>query len=339
MNFYATRDYLDVIAEVYFKGRHASIEDVRIGSDVFRLLVVDGKHVVTSAQFLDYHEPLDTSEIGTITRETNYADFVARDIIAPDQWDQYRFKGFEAAPFIDWSMFPSYDDYATYLHGRNKRFARTHANRKRKLVDAFGELSFKMDDDQDDVLDLVRLWKKRQLRNSGEIDYYADPKTMEYLDLLRRRGRLLSTTLRAAGRLVSASLGFVHDGIWVCWVFAFDPKLANYSCGHHLLHEMFKESYRLGHRQFDFSIGGEDYKMIYATHIRLLGTIGQPPLPRRVGAWAKRELRERTPSMFQVVKHLKKVANRNKSIYQSWLHGTEERGRTVLPAAWSRFAQ
>jgi hypothetical protein len=30
MNFYASREYLDVISEVYFKGRSVSIEDVCI---------------------------------------------------------------------------------------------------------------------------------------------------------------------------------------------------------------------------------------------------------------------------------------------------------------------
>ena len=41
---------------------------------------------------------------------------------------------------------------------------------------------------------------------------------------------------------------------------------------------MLEESYRRGHREFDFSRSAQDYKTLYATRVRLLGTEGRPPL-------------------------------------------------------------
>ncbi|NNK91472.1 MAG: GNAT family N-acetyltransferase, partial [Acidimicrobiia bacterium] len=98
-----------------------------------------------------------------------------------------------------------------------------------------------------------------------------------------------SSTLRADGRLISVWLGFVHDDVWSGWIFAYDPDPAirKYSAGKQLLHSMLEESHRLGHREFDFSIGDEDYKWFFATHARVLGPVGQPPISERVRTSAR----------------------------------------------------
>jgi CelD/BcsL family acetyltransferase involved in cellulose biosynthesis len=50
---------------------------------------------------------------------------------------------------------------------------------------------------------------------------------------------------------------------------------------------MLEESYRRKHREFDFSIGDEDYKRLYTTHARLLGPIGRAPVQQRILARVK----------------------------------------------------
>ena len=318
MNFYASPEYLAVVAEAYFKGRSTSVEDVRIGDDVLRLLVVDGKQVITGTQFLDYHEPLTGEEIHTPTRKFGYAERVMRGVIEQAEWDTDAFKGLEPAPYVDWSRFPTFDHYMADIRTRRKGILRENERRRRRLVDNLGEIVFCMDDKQDDVFELARRWKSQQLQETGERDYFLDPKNIAYFKLLREKGLLTSSTLRASGRLLSVWLGFIYDGVWSGWIFTYDrnPELRNYSLGHQLLRSMLEESHRLKHREFDFSIGNEDYKWTYATHARLLGSIGREPLQNRLLARAKSEAKKIlsfNPRLLEMALALKKELRKRRN--------------------------
>ena len=94
MSFYTSPEYLKAVAQIYFRGRDTSIQDVRIGDDVLRLLVVDNRHVVTSAPFLDYHQPLPQPGSGTARREFSYAKPVVRRIVEISEWEPAAFEGF-----------------------------------------------------------------------------------------------------------------------------------------------------------------------------------------------------------------------------------------------------
>ena len=307
MNFYASSQYLDVLAEVYFSGRRTRVVDVRIGDDVLRLLEVDRKQVITSAQFLDYHEPLRPEETRAPPRDFAFADAVSRRVIELAQWDPAAFPRLELAPYVDWSMFPTYEDYKTYLVTRQRGIVRDRERRGRRLAETVGELVFTMDDTQDDVVELAMRWKSAQLRETGQRDYCADPKTAAFFAMLRQRGLLTSSTLRASGRLLSAWLGFVHEGVWSGWIFTYDPELSKYSAGHQLLSAMLEESHRRKHLQFDFSIGPESYKMLYATHGRLLGPIGRTPVFQQVYSRMIIEAGKRTPSLLARARTLKRA--------------------------------
>jgi len=307
MNFYASRGYLDAAAAVYFKSRDVAIEDVKIGDDVLRLLVVDNRRIVTRLQFLDFHEPLLESEVHGSIRQGRYARFVTRGSIRRNEWNPAAFPQFEIAPYIDWSEFRSFDDYKDQLLQRHKGLVRDRERRWRSLSAAHGELAFTMNDSRDDVLACARQWKSQQLRETGHTDYFSTPKTMEFLETLRDRNLLVSSTLRAAGRLLSVWIGFVHDGRWSGWIFTYDPAFRKYSVGHQLLSCMLEESYRLGHREFDFSDGCHDYKMMHATHCRLLGDIGRPPLGRSFVTFAKGALRQQSPELLRTIQGLKRT--------------------------------
>lgn len=307
MNFYASPEYLEVLAEVYFSGHRTRVVDVRIGKDVLRLLEVDDSRVITSAQFLDYHEPLNDADIRTPIRSYGYAESVSRSVIELAQWDPVAFPGLDLAPYVDWSAFPTWNDYQAHIVTRQRGIVRDRERRGRRLAEKVGELVFSMDDAQDDVVELALQWKSRQLRETGQRDYAADPKTVEYLKLLRQKGLITSSTLRASGRLLSAWIGFVHDRVWSGWIFTYDPALAKYSVGHQLLSAMLEESHRLKHLQFDFSIGAESYKMLYATHGRLLGPIGRPPVMRQIYASVMRVALQRTPSLLEHARTLKRA--------------------------------
>lgn len=289
MKFYSSPEYLALVSEAYFKGLRTSVEDVRIEQDVLRLLVVDDRRVITDVAFLDYHEPLAQAEIRWPTRTHGYARWVTRGVIEASDRDAHALPELETAPYVDWSKFPSFDAYTTFVKTRRKGIVKEHERRRRRLAEKFGELTFSVDDRRDDVFELARRWKRQQLLATGANDYLANPQNVEYLRLARERGVLLSSTLRAGGRLLSVWMGFIHDDVWSGWVFAYDhdPELRKYSPGHQLLRSMLEESHRRKHREFDFSIGSEEYKWVYASHARLLGPIGRAPLPQRVVTLAK----------------------------------------------------
>jgi hypothetical protein len=298
MNFYASRGFLETAAAVYFKGRSATIENVRFSDAVLRLLVLDGRKIVTRLQFLDYHQPLGKDEIAGPIREGRYAENVCRGVTEADAWDGESPSGMALVPFIDWSRFSGFEDFRQGLLDRHRGLMRDRERRGRALAARYGALSFSMDDRASDVLAAARAWKGRQLREIGYPDLFENPQTMDFFERLRERGLLVSSTLRAGGRLVSLWLGFVHEGVWSGWIFTYDPDLRKYSPGHQLLIRMMKEGCRLRHREFDFSGCAQDYMMIYATHGRVVGSIGRPSPARATVLYARDMLRAHSPSLF-----------------------------------------
>ena len=310
MNFYASPEYLDAIAQVYYPGRRTSIEDVRIGEDVLRLLVVDGYQVICSAAFLDYHQPLRPAETTAVSREFAHAKHVVRRTVELSGVQPAAFEGDDLAPFAGWRMFRSFDDYRDYILKRNKGLIKERERRGRRLAEALGNLTFRMHDACDDALETARMWKTQQLQRTGKANWFADARTMKFLYLLRERGLLTVSTLRASERLLAVWVGFVYDGVWSGWLFTYDQELSKFSPGHQLLNGMLEESFRRKHREFDFSAGAEDYKFIYATHARILGSAGTPPLRERLFEQAKSAVRRQSPKLFQIARAVRKEINR-----------------------------
>jgi CelD/BcsL family acetyltransferase involved in cellulose biosynthesis len=126
-------------------------------------------------------------------------------------------------------------------------------------------------------------WKSQQMLETLGFDAFADERNRRFFPELRAAGLLNASTLRAEGRLLAAWLGAVHDGRWYGWIFTYDrdPALRKLSLGRLLLYRMLEESHRLGHREFDFSIGEEPYKWFFATHARMIAPLGTPPLRLR----------------------------------------------------------
>jgi CelD/BcsL family acetyltransferase involved in cellulose biosynthesis len=307
MNFYASRDFLDAAAPVYFKDRDTAIEDVRFGDDVLRLLVVDGRRIVTNLPFLDYHQPLVAAEIGERVRLGRFAENVVRGAVSCAVWrPDARLR--EGAPYVDWSGFGAFEDYRALILDRHRGFVRDCERRRRRLAADHGELNFAMNDGGADVFAFARTFKSRHLRNTGHDDFFARPETMAFFNALRERQMLVSSSLRAGGCLVAVWIGFVHDGSWSGWIFTHDPAFRKYAAGHQLLASMLEESFRRRRREFDFSIGDEDYKMVYATHVRQLGPVGRKPLGRMIADAAKDGLRQRAPNLFRTARRLKRMA-------------------------------
>ncbi len=310
MNFYASPEYLESVAEVCCKGKPWRIDDVRIDGRVLRLLVIGKKRLLTNVRFLDYHVPLQDSEIHSAVPGTAYAKSVALGVMKLSECKAGAAKGLELAPYVDWSRFPTYNDYKAFILSRNRGLVRERERRGRRLAETFGESVFRMHDELDNVLPLAQQWKGRQLLETGSENWIIDPQVTEFLNVLRRKGLLVCSTLRVSARVAAVWIGFIYQGCWSGWIFTHDPQLAKYSVGHHLVNAMLEESYKLKHREFDFSEGAEDYKMIYATHVRLLGPIGGRPLGQRLKLRAKEVVKQSVPKLLQLAQYLKKEINK-----------------------------
>lgn len=313
MNLFSSPEFLRAIADTYFKGQSTAIEDVRVGSEVLRLLVVDDERVITNIRFLDYHVPITGARLHDIDRKVASAPFVVRGIIDQTEWERGLQNDFVPAPYLDWSQFPAFDDYRKFIKQRRRDSVRKLERLRRRMVEKFGGVHFCANDERSDVLEFARRWKSRQLRASGENDYFADTRTMEFFELLRARSLLTSSSLRTAdGQLLSAWLGAIHEKVWSGWIFTYDhtPEIAYFSPGHQLVQSMFEESQPLGHREFDFPIGGNEYKWMYATHVRLLGWLGQPPLTQRMLDRARRQATKyvsERPRLRRVAQSVKRI--------------------------------
>lgn len=309
MNFFASDAYLNLVGEVYFPGRSRAIRTVSVEGRRLRLLEVDGRFV-TNLTFLDYHDPFPPSAAGEGADRhwpevRAFAPWVVRDIVPAERCDMVCDEQRDVAPFVDWTRFSSFEDYWGTVRGRPN--VREYERRLRRLSDAYGPVTFTPFDQGDDVLDLCRAWKSRQLRLSGLDDFYDDPTNVRFFKALRDRGLLFAATLRASGHLLSAWLGVIHDGSLSGWIFthAPDPELKKYSPGQGLLQHLLRYSYEQGHRQLDFSVGAGEYKTLYATDVRILGPVGRQPFPKAVRRKARQLLKDalRThPALFERMK-------------------------------------
>ena len=92
------------------------------------------------------------------------------------------------------------------------------------------------------------------------------------------------------------------EGRLYSWLPAHDPRHASLGPGRILLKWLMAESRARGHREFDFLIGGEEYKWQFATHARVVGPIGTPPLALRARQLARTTVRsalQRSPPVWR----------------------------------------
>jgi CelD/BcsL family acetyltransferase involved in cellulose biosynthesis len=310
MNFFASRVYLDTVSSVYFAGKKTQIQDFEVDGQVYRFLVVEGRRVLTDWVFLDYREALAPSEIDKPQKRDIYIEGAVRDVVTVEKWQSPDFNRWgKPSPFVDFTGFATYEDYRTHIYKRGRDRFKKNTRLRERLGQDFGELEFTLDDLAPDVLDLSLKWKSQQLRETELPDLFAKPQNTEFFRELRRRNGLRASTLRARGRLLSAWLGFVHEGVWSGWIFTYDhdPALKKYSLGWQLMESMLEECFRSRLKGFDFSAGASDYKFAYGTHVRILGPVGTPNLSRRLKDDAKRVL-QRYPKLLEGARSVVRTA-------------------------------
>ncbi len=306
-NLYTDPAFLEVVADVYHAGRACRLRDHTVGDEVFRLIDVDGAGPLVTQTFIDFHEPIgllpaQAPKLASLPRLAG----AARGMQTLDEFRQQPgWEVSEGAPTVLWQEFGSWEDYLALLQSR--RVLSEDRRRRRKLGETIGTLEFRAHDDAADVLPTCFDWKSRRDRSLDRHDLFADARNRRFFDELQARGLLRASTLRGGGRLLAIWLGAVHSAHWTGWVFTFNPapELARFSPGRQLVYAMLEESWRSGHREFDFSIGMEPYKLSFATHVRPIGLAGSPaPMQRAVQV--ARALLARYPSLHDRARALRR---------------------------------
>lgn len=311
VNFYTSPQFLDVVASVYFPSRTCSVVDYSLDGQTYRLLDVAGHGPLVSQPFLDLHEALTPDDGGAATAAVKWIPNVARDLVSKD--DFARFEDVEdvlAAPTVIWDQFATWDDYIDFLKTQGS-IVKEDLRRGRRMQRDLPDVRFLVDDDGEDVVPFCVHWKSKQMLATFGSDLFADDRNREFFEELRRRGTLRASTLRDGDRLLAAWLGTVFDDRWYGWIFTYDPdpELRKLSLGRQLLYRMLEASHAEGHREFDFSIGDEDYKWYFSTHARVVGPAGTPPLTLQVKKRAKAVL-QRSPKAFEGVKAVRDQAQK-----------------------------
>ena len=303
-NIYASQEFLDVIARVYFPARQCRIEDFALEGGVYRLLSINGQGPVVKQTFLDMHEPLRCSGQHSHQRKLRRLAGASLGIISIDEYkSSAQSEDFFGAPTILWSGFETWEAYLELL--RKRRVLGDDQRRKRRIEELLGPLEFTVDDLRDDVLPTCFSWKSARDRDSARPDLFSIEANRSFFYEMRARGLLRASSLRAGGKLLAVWLGAVHQQRWTGWVFAFngEQSLAKYSLGRQLIHFMLEESFRAGHEEFDFSIGLEPYKLFFATHVRVIASLGMPPIGQRLRG-AVKALLGRSPRLCGMARTL-----------------------------------
>jgi hypothetical protein len=297
MNIFTTTTFLETAGALFFPRRARSIEVCRLEGRRIPLLVLDGKEVVGRMPFYDFPQPLDDAR-GAVDREISWLPRTVVRTTPIAQRTSPEPQGFHPSPYVDWSLEPSW----VSLEGRRAPRSSDSGRKRRRLEKELGPLRFELDDPSPQVFEACVAWKSAQYVATGLRDMFADPRNVALFRRLRERGVLLVSSLRAGDTLLAAHFGSSHAGRTTWWVPAYDPAWSKFSPGRLLLEDLLKASSARGDREFDFLIGDEDYKFAYATHNRVIGPVGTPPLTELVATRARQRAKavlERYPRALE----------------------------------------
>lgn len=277
-NMFSSPPLLDALASVIFRGRHTETVVAEIEGHRFRLLLVDGRPAV-EVPFIDFYEPLSSDEPADATLD--YLPAVSLVRVSSETWQEQNMAvGYQAAPHIDWRLLESFDEYV-----RKYRGSKTHRKARRRVMmldKEVGPIEWRYHEPDHRVLDICMNLKSAQYRQSRYLDVLAPPRFREWFHTLLDVGLLRLSTLRAGGKLVAISAGAEWENRYYDWLTSYDAAYEPYSPGTVLRDHLLKDSFAMGHDEFDCLIGDESYKFRYATHVRLVESLGRSPLPTRL---------------------------------------------------------
>jgi len=286
MNVFSSDAFLGALASTYYPGRPAEIALHTVAGHTFRLLRI-GKRPVVSPPLVDFWEPVTAVDgwgrvpypVRYLPRAALTSVEVAGHAPSPD--------GTALAPFVDLGAFPTWRDLQEFVRGRRRELFKDSRRQVRRLQRDLGALVFTSEDPDDAVVDRCVAWRSQRFRSAARA--HRDARHAVFMRALRDAGLARVSSLRVSDTLLAGSLSFEHDRRLSYWIAAYDPSYGTYSPGRLLLEHVMEASLASGDAEFDFLIGSESYKWLYATHARVVGPLGsQPPLPAAAMAVRRR---------------------------------------------------
>jgi hypothetical protein len=291
MNVFTTDVFLDTAGAVFFPGQHVEKKVFRVDGRLLRLLVVEGR-IISRMPFYDFPQPLDAWD-GDITERWFFPRTVVRTTPArprrPEPAEHL------PSPYINWPAFSTWEAFERHVESSDQPKTNDTKRQRRRLERDVGPLSFLFDDRRPEVFEACIRWKAAQYVSTGVGNLFSSDQNVELFRQLHRAGAVAVSSLSAGGELVAAHIGSLTHHRFGWWVPAYDASRAKYSPGRLLLDELLRASYQRGDIEFDFLIGDEPYKFLFATHNRVIGPIGAPPLTVLVD----RVLREPAQSLLR----------------------------------------
>jgi CelD/BcsL family acetyltransferase involved in cellulose biosynthesis len=271
VNIYSTPRFCQAFQAAYYPQQSVQMQTFRLGSCTWQLPTINGRDPLVLSplanQFIDFYEPVAAPSPIQET-PTQYLPQACHGLVTLEQWQgQNLANSYEPSPTIlleeigPWKM--------------SKRTLRSY----RKLEKEVGPIQFELHQPTPEVIQAGMDWKSAQYLRSGGADLFAEPAHVQMFQHLAESGLLLVSSLRAGDQLLAVHLGMLDEGRVYWWVPSYDTQYQRYAPGKILLELLIESSIQAGYREFDFLIGGEDYKWDYATHVRLVGEMGVRPLP------------------------------------------------------------
>jgi hypothetical protein len=289
MNFYSAPEFIDTLVGVYGLDKTVKPRAFTAESKVWLLPATDDGTPQTEFPFIDYFEPLAVIPGATVGDypALRHLRRAALTTVDRETWFAQRlFQSYAAAPLIEWGQFPEWEDFQAAVRRYGGQYWRDSRRRLNKLHRAAGPSEFRWHDPDPATFAACLQWKSGQF--DGIRRMFADLRHRRLFETLAERGFLTISSLMAGGRPVAVVLGVVWQGCYSYWIPSYDPARADCSPGRLLLEAIMAESHRLGHHRFDFLLGAEGYKWLYATHTQLIGEIAGWRGPCR--RWLKRVL-------------------------------------------------
>ncbi len=310
MNLFSTPVFLETAGALFHPKRRRTVELRQLNDQmVLRLLVLDDKTVVRRMPFYDFPQPLTPGSYpkGPVAPLA----YFPRTVVATTGVDvpMAAGRGYQPSPYIDWSLFSSWADFEAFHAHRPQTKANDSGRQVRRLERELGKLEFVYDDPRPDVFDRCVRWKAAQYVATGVGNMFAAPENVELFRELRRQGAVVVNSLSAGSTLLAVHFASYNDGRLGWWVPAYDPAHSKFSPGRLLLERLMRESQARGHLEFDFLIGDEAYKFNFATHNRVIGPVGVPPLTERVAAEFKARAKQtlaKYPKAYEFARELKR---------------------------------
>lgn len=309
MNVFSTARFLEIAGEVHFPHARRSVELFEVDGRVLRLLVVNGRPV-RSMLFYDFPQPLDVVPAGARVTPLPYFPLTVQRTERIEARTGPEPRGVQPSPYIDWTSLPSFAAWEAHARARTVVKSGDDGRQRRRLERDVGPVRFEADDKNVAVFDAVVRWKAAQYRASGFFDGFSVPANVELFRRLHAAGLVLVSSLWAGDTLLAGHLGASHERRLAWWVPAYDAQFGKYSPGRLLLKDLIAWSHARGDVEFDFLIGAEDYKFIFATHNRVIGPVGVMPMRERLvrdARWKAREALSHFPRVEAAARELKRT--------------------------------